>query len=98
MITEHKHDVSKHQTDIQLQNAQKSLNQTFSFKSYLAIFMSSDLECKLSMRMRTCKTYSVNLRSLYVDLEKHLKFTASCNLTLQAMFEIVNLSDYLPLN
>ena len=46
-----------HQTDIQLQNAQKSLNQTFPFKTYHAIFLWSDFECKLSMRMRTRKTY-----------------------------------------
>ena len=60
MIIEHKHNFFLHQTDIQLQNAQTSLNQTFPFKSYLAIFLWSDLECKLSMRMRTCKTYSAN--------------------------------------
>ena len=45
--------VLTHQTDIQLQTAQKSLNQTFRFKSYLAIFLWNDLEHKLPVRMRT---------------------------------------------
>ena len=35
---------------------------------------------------------------LCVDLEQHLEFTAYCNQTLQAMFDLVKFSDYLPLN
>ena len=43
MTFEHKKTLT-HQLDIQLQRAQKSENHTFSFKSYLAIFLWSGLE------------------------------------------------------
>lgn len=42
------------QIDILLQRAQKSLNLTFLFKSYHAIFLWTDLDCKLSACMHIC--------------------------------------------
>ena len=61
---------------------QISLNMAFPFKSYLAIFLLSDLECKLSVPMRTYEADTTNIRSFCVNLGKHLRFTASYNQTL----------------
>ena len=40
---------------------------------------------------------TANLRSVCVDLEKHLKVTASCNQPLQIMFEVMKFSEIISL-